>query len=191
MSNKKKIPYPRNLIADAYEYCTDEQIVSMIQDGMTEDQIKGVEYVLDDIGGRYTEMLRMYYKDGMTLQAIGDVNGLTRERIRSIIQVGLRKVRNPMRFAYIKEGYDRRTARLAEMEKIFVREDGKPTMDSDFYELALSVRSYNILRRAGIKTIRQVDALTREDLMGFQNCGVKCTDEILDKVDEFKRWLSA
>ena len=51
--------------------------------------------------------------------------------------------------------------------------------------LNLSTRSYNSLRRSGIKLMSELLALSEEDLYSFRNLGRKSADEILQKLQEF------
>lgn len=51
------------------------------------------------------------------------------------------------------------------------------------YEIGLSVRAYNCLNNAGVKTINE---LCRVDLKKLKNCGVKTEEEIKNKINELK-----
>ena len=51
-------------------------------------------------------------------------------------------------------------------------------------ELNLSIRSYNCLMRAGIRTVGDLRALTEEDLLHIRNLGRKSTEEIKRKLAE-------
>lgn len=55
------------------------------------------------------------------------------------------------------------------------------------WECGLSTRISNALCRNGIKTLQEVDGMTRKDLMEIRNIGKKCVDELLDTVDRFLR----
>jgi len=57
-------------------------------------------------------------------------------------------------------------------------------MDVDICELELSVRSYNVLRRAGINTIGEITNLSYADLSRLRNMGRKSADEIATKLKE-------
>jgi len=50
-------------------------------------------------------------------------------------------------------------------------------------DLDLSVRSYNCLMRAGIKTLDALLEMTREDLIKLRNLGATSLKEILSKLD--------
>lgn len=49
-------------------------------------------------------------------------------------------------------------------------------------ELDLSVRSYNCLKRHGIDTLGQLEALNEEDLYRIRNIGKRSVEEIIEKV---------
>ena len=49
-------------------------------------------------------------------------------------------------------------------------------------ELELSVRAYNCLRRAGIRTVEDLCNKTEDDMMRVRNLGRKSLYEILEKM---------
>lgn len=53
-------------------------------------------------------------------------------------------------------------------------------------ELGLSVRSLNCLKRAGVRTVGELAAMTEADLAAIPNFGVKCQQEIAEALDEWK-----
>lgn len=52
-------------------------------------------------------------------------------------------------------------------------------------DVELSVRSYNCLKRAGIKTIGELCDMTMEDMMKVRNLGRKSLEEVLAKLHEY------
>lgn len=52
-------------------------------------------------------------------------------------------------------------------------------------ELELSVRSYNCLRRAGIRTLGEIADKTPEEMMKIRNLGRKSLEEVLAKLKEY------
>ena len=52
-------------------------------------------------------------------------------------------------------------------------------------DLELSVRSYNCLKRAGIKTLGDIADKTPEDMMHIRNLGRKSLEEVLAKLHEY------
>jgi DNA-directed RNA polymerase subunit alpha len=47
-------------------------------------------------------------------------------------------------------------------------------------ELGLSVRAYNCLQRAGVRTTEDLCNKTPEDIMSVRNLGRRCLEEILE-----------
>lgn len=58
-------------------------------------------------------------------------------------------------------------------------------------ELGLSVRPYNVLKRANIDTVEQLQQLSDEDLMRFRNMGRHSLTEIREKVAFVKTMTNA
>ena len=57
-------------------------------------------------------------------------------------------------------------------------------------ELELSVRSYNCLMRANIKTVEELTNKTQEEMMKVRNLGRKSLDEVMAKLKELGLSLS-
>ena len=53
-------------------------------------------------------------------------------------------------------------------------------------ELNLSVRAYNVLKRAKIDTVEQVQQMSKEDLMCVRNMGAHTLAELMEKVANVK-----
>lgn len=58
-------------------------------------------------------------------------------------------------------------------------------------ELGLSVRPYNVLKRARIDTVEQLQQLSDDDLMRFRNMGRHSLEEIREKVEYVKTMTNA
>lgn len=58
-------------------------------------------------------------------------------------------------------------------------------------ELDLSVRAYNVLRRARIETVEQLQQLSDDDLLRLRNMGVSTVKEIREKVAYVKTMTNA
>lgn len=57
-------------------------------------------------------------------------------------------------------------------------------LEMNIYELELSVRSYNCLKRAGINTVEELINRSSEDMMKVRNLGRKSLEEVLNKLKE-------
>lgn len=62
--------------------------------------------------------------------------------------------------------------------------DKSDLMKMDIDRLGLSVRAYNCLKRAGIKTVADLVDKTLDDMMKVRNLGRKALDEVLLKIEE-------
>ena len=102
-SNAEKLSYPENLITDiGLETVFGDNEYTPLND----DQLKGLKKAIESIHPREQEALCIRYEQQGTLQVVGDHFSFSRERARQIIVKALRKLRNPLRLDYIKEGYE-------------------------------------------------------------------------------------
>ena len=167
------LPYPDNLLYDIFGgECAFPRPADF--DG-------SLEYVLRTLTERERRVLDFRYKEGLTFEAIGKCECVTRERIRQIHVKALRKLRHPERLIYLKYGVSgvirwktesAREAALASLPK-----PDKPE-NIPLEELELSVRSYNCLKRAGKNTLRELSEMTFEELCNVRNLGKRSIDEI-------------
>ncbi len=171
--NPTTLPYPDNLLYDIF-------------DGEWEFPRPGdfdgsLEYVLHTLTERERRVLDFRYKDGLTFEAIGKRECVTRERIRQIHAKSLRKLRRPDRLNYLKHGVSgvvaRKTENAREAALASLPKQDKPE-DIPLEELELSVRSYNCLKRAGMNTLRDVSEMTFDELCHVRNIGKKSVEEI-------------
>ena len=72
-----------------------------------------------------------------------------------------------------------------EEESIFavVEEEENTDLDRKIEDLDLSVRSYNCLMRADIRSVRQLVDYSERDLLNIRNFGVKSIEEVKDKLE--------
>ena len=54
-------------------------------------------------------------------------------------------------------------------------------------ELNLSVRTYNVLKRAGVETIEEIQSMSDVDLAMIRNLSQRCMDEVHSKLEEYVR----
>ena len=65
------------------------------------------------------------------------------------------------------------------------------SLDMSVDDLELSARSSNCLRKAGIKTVRELLAYSETDLMKVKNFGAKSAKEVMDKLVELQLTLKS
>lgn len=158
---------------------------------LSDDQMKGLEYVLGQLTEREQMVLEYRYVKGMSYSEIGGAFGLTGSRIQQIANRALRKLWHPVRTAYIREGFAAHEASILKhvrmaMEKkegrLLVADD--QILDQDIEILRLSIRPYNCLKRHGIGTLRELlRMMLKEDwYKECRNLGRKGAKEIVDSL---------
>ena len=70
-------------------------------------------------------------------------------------------------------------------------DEKEKVLEMNIDELELSVRSYNCLKRAGIKTVEELTNKTSEEMMKVRNLGRKSLEEVLAKLKELGLQLSS
>lgn len=174
---RKRADYPLNLLRDIP--------VGQI---LSDDQIKGLEYVLGQLTEREQMVLEYRYVKGMSYSEIGGAFGLTGSRIQQIVNRALRKLRHPARMAYIWEGFDAHEASILEHVRMAMEKKegrllvaGDQILDQDIEILRLSIRPYNCLKRHGIGTLHELlRMMLKEDWhKECRNLGRKGAKEIV------------
>ena len=131
----------------------------------------------------------------MTLEDVGKEFGVTRERIRQVEQKAIRKLRHPanlIRMSVVAyEDYAKLVAenqdlknKLEYVEKNALPEyEEKKIEETRIEDLELSVRSFNCLKRVGIRTVGDIVNFSKtRGLEKCRNLGRKSFQEIADKL---------
>lgn len=192
-------PYPYNLL--------DEVIRGRWESVLNTDQEAGLEHALSTLTEREQQAIAEYFGNGGTLESTAKLFNLTRERVRQIIAKAVRKLRHPMRFKIIKyglDGWNRRKAieqedlMLDEQEAMLIHrraiveqlieEKQEIKREITIEDMDLSVRAYNCLLRARIRTLNDLMKYTKESgysgLCRIRNLGRKSLSEIFRKMEE-------
>lgn len=203
--NINDLEYPFNLLWAVTE---DEEI---LENADTISDFKGsVEYALCTLSDRERDIIIKRFMSKLTYKEIGDLFGVTKERMRQVEAKALRKLRHPNRSKYliygisgiienIKTDYHNKLSdlgiKLAELCKVNEKAADKIIEEhsalrklykADSIEQAdFSVRTYNCLKRHGIKTISELATLSYDELWNIRNLGRKCVKEIIDKLKEY------
>ena len=194
-TNVKEWPY--NLI-EALEFNIDSTI---------EHFIERYDYIASHyLTEREHNIIQERYKYQKTLEEIGKAWLITRERARQLLVKALRKTKRHQRYfelgeyanlqrkaqeeyqAYIEAkkkewDYESAKAYIAEYEAEYQKSDAYKLAQS-IDDLDFSVRTYNCLARAGIRTIAELLERDTEDLMKLRNLGRKSLREIIKKMEE-------
>lgn len=187
---KFKDAYPKNLYKHIVD--TDDDIE------MTPELAGSIEYVIISINSeRESDIIHLYYKDGLSLKDIGIKYGVRPERIRQIKAKTLRRMRHPKYFKFIRfggiqaflekecmssydEGYTVGCKQGYDKYKEVIENEKSAFINKPIGELELTLRSYNCLRRAGINTVKDITNLTEDELMKIRNLGRKSANEIVN-----------
>ena len=196
----KKKEYPENLLSQVF--------VNGLPTELPDDVALVLEYIIQKtLTEREGRVLDMRYKRYMTMAAIGEEYGLRAERIRQIEAKAVRKLRHPSRSRYILMGmegyinYLRDTAvdeRLREYKKEIVtlekkiaeltdteyEEEKNELENAPLAELDLSVRTFNILYRAGYSTVKELLDADAEKIVSLPNLGLKNFSDLIDVLSE-------
>lgn len=192
------LPYPYNLLADVFARGSDFS-------DFPADVAVAVEYVLLQLTEREQTIVSHRYLERMTLRAIAEKHGLTTERIRQILTEAIFKIRHPSRSDILRrgisgildlvrqqafdagyakgyeEGYTKgfAQAKAAQTGTEYVE---RPYDSWPIEDLDLSVRAYNCLFRANIRTVQQISVMTYDELYRLRNMGIKSLNEIVQKM---------
>ena len=196
----KKKEYPENLLSQVF--------VNGLPTEMPDDVTLVLEYIIQKtLTEREGRVLDMRYKRYMTMAAIGEEYGLRAERIRQIEAKAVRKLRHPSRSKYILMGmegyinYLRDTAvderlreykkeiislekKIAELTDTEYEEEKNELENAPLAELDLSVRTFNILYRAGYSTVKELLDADAEKIVSLPNLGLKNFSDLIDVLSE-------
>lgn len=164
---------------------------------------ENIKHLLETMSEREQQVLHKRFVEGYTLKATGLQMGVTPERIRQIEAKALRRIKVPARLQYLTRGHEYMSLRedvakltvdlekerarllylLANPEKIEISKD-EISNNYPLEMLDLSVRSYNSLRRSGIKTLGEIIIKDEWELRRIRGMGSKSVKEIKEKLQE-------
>lgn len=132
------------------------------------------------------------YLDGLTFDEIGKDYGLTRERIRQIVERMKKTVKHYKRSVTIAEmKFEKQYKSLQKKYQDLVhyhvekKEPKKPPVDFLLSEEDLSVRLKNILRNENINTLGDLANCSVMDLLKLRSFGEKCLRETKDLLKKY------
>lgn len=198
--NPKK-EYPQNLI---------ERIIEDTDQQLPADFNQTLAYVLAGLTNHEQRIIEMYFRYNMTYAEIAKTFSITRERVHQIIEKAIRKLRHPSRLDLLKKGMRQHikdaynegrqdatnaylkniTNRISKIENALeIKTNANdteitPVKTTSIEDITLSVRSYNVLKRAGHNTLESVAKLSREEFIKIRNLGRKSAEEIIEKLHE-------
>lgn len=201
-ATRNNFEFPDDLIKELGLYDDNRLDIDYIEKHFEEN----FEYLLSRafLTPREKTVLEGYYVKGYTLEAIGLQFGVTRERIRQILNKAIRRMKHPSRLDVLKYGKElieeqddieeltrqlKRKKRFLEQMNVELDENikkiiGEVSFSKPIKELDLSIRSLNCLRRADINTLDDLLNKTEEDMMKVRNLGRKSLKEIIKVLDD-------
>lgn len=188
--------YPANVLAAALGLDKDDPEANVVLAGFNLRPM----YELDFLSERERQVISYRFYDRMTLDEVGQVFNVGKERIRQVEAKALRKIRGrkAKMMVYSKDDvYDNVKKALDEIKAVISGEEAKPSPISAGIEtLDFSVRAYNCLHRSGITTIQELIAFDKNQpeehekghynrtWLGIRNMGRITLKEVHDRVLE-------
>lgn len=191
----KGMPFPESLLNDiGLELVYEDRIYVPL----TEDQMAGLNAVLETLSERERQLVCWRYKEHLTLEVIGNKVGLSRERVRQILDKAVQKLRYPANLILYKEGLEAHQYRIErangvkvvitpDMSREEIREILSGKNGLSIYEIGLRIRTVNCLKRAGIETLSQLVEMMYFDpprFVSIHNLGVTSLKEILEMAEK-------
>ena len=177
--------YPYNLLVTLFH--GDEA------DKLSNDSDIALEYVINEtLTEREAMFLRMRYKSGMTYAAISEENEISKTRTQQILFKAVHKLRHFSKLKYIRMGMHNLVEHFKETERAlceFRCRDKEQLETPNYYKadiavLDLTVRTYNVLRRAGVFTIGDILEAAPETIVNMRALGRKSTEELINALDD-------
>ena len=180
--------YPLNLLKAIEDV---KSRFEFMVDTVTEDQIVGLEYALSQLTERERQILSMRYQERKTLKQIGEVIGVTGERIRSQEHRGIYRLRKPPLLGYIKYGKAAYEKLIDEKKAKKEKEYNERGFNIPLEELDFTVRAFNNLKKIGCDTVADIVDLSEEKILSVNSLGVKARIEIAQKLETLGAYNTA
>ena len=190
----KEHPYPYNMII-LLENNFGNKDVELTRKGF-------IKLINENLTDKQIQIFELRYRDFLTLEEIGKVVNLSRERVRTICNEVLRKISNIRDFdRYYSISYgeyvrvkDERDEIKSKLDYVLTKADIKINNDDnervnnqEIYigNIEFSTRTYNALMRAGIKTLYDISIIDQRRFYRMNGFGKKTYNEIINKMHEY------
>lgn len=205
-----KKTYPYNLLLDMF----DGSNIRFSPDDLPEDFAGTVEYVLrNKLKEKQLLIIHLRYMFGITLDAIGELFSVSKERIHQIQVRSLKIVRQDTEsvdliFSGIKRHIEDTCDAINKDSKFMYRnvlnkfitdgvcEDGEVSLGAFDYasylanvkvdDLGLRVRSRNALRAAGVNTLFDIVNMTVTECNDLHSFGVTSAMDVIERCEQYK-----
>ena len=156
-------------------------------------------YLISKLEPREQQVVKLRFMERKSLDEIGEIVSVTRERVRQILAHVQREIRTPWNWRFIRYGivgyvehiskynYDQgyndgyEMARL-EIEKGVETIEREKILSEPIEVLKLSMRSHNGMIKKGCHIVADVIKLTSDDIDGIRNFGFKSATETANKL---------
>lgn len=167
--------YPWNLYRDVAEPESKESALMV-------DPIALETAVDNALTDRERDVIKMYYKDGKTYKEIAPAVGVCTERIGQIVHKAVRKLRDPSRFNNFKmcSKFETDNEIKSYIHKVNSNDPEVAKKVTGLGNYDFSVRTYNCLLRAGVKSLEDLVGWTPAKLMKIRNMGLHSYTELKD-----------
>lgn len=162
-----------------------------------------LKVVLETLTEREARLFVKIWKYGFTFEAVAKQEGVTKERIRQIVNKAVRKIKHPSRLVILRFGKEvkdlqdditKLTLELSNKKQELIEQINNPQkivltkeekLESiKIEDLDLSVRAYRCLKRANINKLTDLLQKSETDLMRIRNLGRKSLKEIILKLND-------
>lgn len=146
---------------------------------------------------RERNVIHRYFRDRLTLEEAGREMGVKGERARQIIHRGLARLKKfNAELTGTQSLISERDNLLKEIAVLRYRldelkrqcapaEEVKGPEDIRIENMGFTVRSYNCLKRAGVRTLEDLRKLSVEEIAAIRNMGKNSTGEVICKLKEY------
>lgn len=169
------LPYPLNLWSTIHQK-------EITKEELPADWENALEHVLTVIPNKHAKnALLFYYRDDYVLKAVGEQCGFSVARAKQIIDHTITQLRMPQSMLFLDNGL----SKALEMDEDM--RCNEALTDSVLIEfLGLSNRTYNGLRRAGIKTIGELKNCSDKRILRMRSIGESTLNEIHKSLSDYQ-----
>ena len=183
--------YPYNLLIATFGL---ENVKTDIY--LTNDIIEELEEILEQhLTKNQTYVMKLRFINELTLEEVSKIVGVTRERVRQIEAVSLRKLRHVVYAKNLTQSSQIKNKQL-ELENLEKKLNNKkaelnkfgpikPSLDVNIINMPLKIRSYNALIRNGVDTVGQILKVIHDNkLFHIRNIGINSINDIINTLKE-------
>lgn len=163
-----KLEYPINVLEEALNYFEGEPLATVFPNGLTDEQVNGIYFVLNRLQARYRDLLQRHYKSGESFVKIAASNSITKARVYQLLHMAFSDMLSKTNYKFIRDGVG--VAFINGTNTIVIKDTG------------VHHRISNALGRAGIFTIGDLicffEEHTMKEFMAIRCMGLKNYDEL-------------